>query len=186
MRHLLAALLVLAAWPAFAQTGTAALSCTAPTQYTDGTAIGSAAISYRFYRGTTAASQTTASPVQNACSYTFTGLAAGTHYFSVTAIVGGQESAKTAAVSKVIAPPVPSPPTGLTVAQDLTAWTIVTTDGAIVALEVGRVAPGTACDSAQSVTPYGLGKTLYHVPESSVTFLPGATAIVTVAECSGG
>lgn len=85
-----------------------------------------------------------------------------------------------------VAPPKPEPPTSLTVAADLTAWTVVTTEGAIVALEVGQVEAGAACDASQSVLPFGRTETLYRVPESAVTFLPGQTALVTFAACSGG
>lgn len=170
--------------PSYAQSGQAILSCTPPVKNVDGTNI-TGTVSYKFFRGTTASSQTTASPVQTACAYTFTGLAVGTHYFSVTATVGGIESVKSAPVSKVIAPATPEPPSGLTVQQDLTAWTIITTDGAVVAVEVGQVAPGTACDATQSVLAYGRPGTLYHVPESAVTYLPGQTAIVTFASCGG-
>lgn len=84
-----------------------------------------------------------------------------------------------------VAPPRPAPPSGLATQGDETAWTIVTTEGAVVALEVGRVAPGTACDTSQHVQPFGRPETLYRVPESAVTFLPGQAALVTFASCGG-
>jgi hypothetical protein len=88
--------------------------------------------------------------------------------------------------SKAIGQRVPLPPTALAVTADLTAWTVVTTDGAVVAIEVGQVAPGTVCDTTQYVKAFGRPEALYRVPETAVTYLPGQTAIVTFAECSAG
>ena len=175
MRYLIA-LAVLLASPAFAQTGAAVLSCTAPTQFTDGTAI-TGAISYRFYRGTTAASQTTASPAQTSCAFTFTALAVGTHWFSATATVAGVESAKTAAVSKVVSPPAPNPPTNLTVQADLTAYVIIKSRDRVALVPVGTVAAGTACDPSQPI----LDK--FVVPRAAVTFVSSVTDEVLVASC---
>ena len=177
MRYLIA-LAVLLAGPAFAQTGTAVLSCTAPTQFTDGTAIpAGASVSFRFYRGTTAASQTTVSPVQTSCAFTFTALAVGTHWFSATATVAGVESAKTAAVSKVVLPPVPNPPTNLTVQADLTAYVIIKSRDRVALVPVGTVAAGTACDPSQPI----LDK--FVVPRAAVTFVSSVTDEVLVASC---
>jgi hypothetical protein len=167
---------VLAVYPAMAQTGQAALTCTAPTQNTDGTPL-AGAITYKFYRGATAASQTTASPVQTSCAYTFTGLPAGTHYFAATAIVGGAESVKTAPVSKVTAS-VPNPPTNLTVGAELVAYTIVQSRDRVALVAVGTVAPGTTCDPLQPV----LDK--HVIPRGSVTFLGTVRPEVVVASCS--
>ena len=163
--------------PAMAQTGQLQLTCTPPTTNTDGTAIGSP-ITYTFYRGTTAASQTTASPVQTACAYTFTGLAVGTHYGSVTATVGGQTSVKSNPVSKVIAPPVPNPPSGLTVVQDLTAYIINQSDNRVVMVPAGTIPAGTACDSTQPV----LGK--YVVDIAAVAWAGSVRSRVAFATCS--
>lgn len=180
MRYLVAAALWLLAWPAFAQTGTAQLSCTAPTTFADGSPI-SGAITYRFYRGTTAASQTTASPDQSTCAYTFTGLTPGTYYFSATAAVGGAESARSNVASKVIPNPIPSPPTNLAVqAANNTAWTIVQSRDRVALVAVGTVAPGTACDASQPV----LDK--WVVPRAAVTFVGSVRPEVVVAACQPG
>lgn len=160
-----------------AQTGSAVLSCTPPTLNTDGSTI-SGAVTYRFYRGTTAASQTTASPVQTSCAYTFTALATGTHYFSATAIVGGVESAKSAAVSKVIVPPTPNPPSNLTVQQDQTAYIINQSDNRIVMVPAGTIPMGTVCDTTQQV----LGK--YVVDIATVTWAGSVRSRVAFASCT--
>jgi hypothetical protein len=81
-------------------TGTAALSWTAPAKNTDGSTI-SAAITYNVYHGLSAAALTDKVPV-NGLAYTYANLASGTHYFAVTAVVGGSESALSAVGSKVI------------------------------------------------------------------------------------
>lgn len=177
MRLALAAALWLLAWPAFAQSGTAQLSCTPPTQNTDGSAI-SGTITYKFYRGTSQTTQNTASPVQSSCAYTFTGLAVGTHWFSVTATVGGIESAKSAAVSKVIAPPTPNPPSNLTVQQDQTAYIINQSDNRIVMVPAGTIPMGTVCDTTQQV----LGK--YVVDIATVTWAGSVRSRVAFASCT--
>lgn len=146
----LAALLLLCPLLAHAQANTAVLTCTAPTTNTDGTALTAAQkpITFVFYEGTTAASQANASPAQATCGYTFTGLAAGTHYFSVSTVdARGGASVKAAPVSKGVVnpPPVPQPPTNLTVLADPTAYEIRTTSGALVAARIGRVELGTVC-----------------------------------------
>lgn len=175
MRLLVLAALLLAS-PCFAQTGTAELTCTPPTQNTDGTSI-SGAITYKFYRGTTATSQTTASAVQSSCAFTFTGLAVGTHFFSAAAVVGGVESARSNVVSKTITAPVPNPPSGLTVTANLTAWTIVQSRDRVALVAVGTVAPGTACDASQPI----LDK--WVVARESVTFAGSVRPEVVLATC---
>lgn len=169
----LAALLLVS--PAFAQTGSAVLTCGAPTAYTDGTPI-SGAITYRFYRGTTAGSQTTASPDQPSCAYTWPGLAVGTHYFSATAIVDGEESERSNVASKVIVA-TPNPPTNLTVQADTTAFVIVKSRDRVALVPVGTVAPGTSCDSTQQI----LGR--FVVPRASVTFASSVQDEVILAAC---
>lgn len=132
----------------FAQANSAALTCAAPTLNTDGSALSTAQkpLSFKFFEGTTAASQPNASPVQAACAFTFTGLASGTHFFTAVAIDKlGTQSAVTMSVSKVVVNPTPQPPTSLTVTADPTAYEIKTTGGALVASRIGRVELGTLC-----------------------------------------
>lgn len=157
-----------------------------PTANTDGTAIPAATvITYSLYErsGTTDTVRCTTANVSAGQS----GLTVGAHTWVVSAKVGtGPESAKSNTASKTIQAPTPNPPANLTADPgDLTAWTVVTTDGAIVALEVGKVAPGTACNPDQYVKAFGRAEVLYEVPVPAVAFLPNQTAIVTFASCGG-
>lgn len=118
---------------------TATLSWVAPTQNTDGTPLTkclsqttatSCLRSFNISHGTASGvlPDVVAVNDRNATSYIWTGLAAGTHYFAMTAVNGlGVESALTPEVSKVIAAvtqtsavtltvnPKPSAPGGFTV-----------------------------------------------------------------------
>jgi hypothetical protein len=81
--------------------GTAALTWIAPTQNTDGSALTDLA-GYRVYHGLSSTALTDVVHV-TATSYSFTGLASGTHYFAVSAVnAAGVESAKSAVGSKVV------------------------------------------------------------------------------------
>lgn len=147
-------LLLLFLLPLSAYAGTAQLTCTAPTQNTDGSAI-TGAITYSFYRGTSATTVTTklnATPTTT-CAYTDNAAPVGTQYYAATAIVGGIESAKSAIVSKLIAAPIPNPPTLLTV--DTVAMSVVA-DWSRLAFapskQVGTVALGIVCDAAKQLS----------------------------------
>lgn len=113
---------------------TARLSWSAPTQYTDGSAIPAGELAqfrYRIHRGTSANSLTPlANTIQHPTTqHDVTGLSAGTHYFAVSALTGtGIESALSAVGSKTVVTtqtrqsavtltvnPVPAPPGGFTV-----------------------------------------------------------------------
>ena len=73
----LAALLLLVPFVAFGQ-GTASLVCTAPTTYTNGAPIGTAAITYKFSRGAALGGPfNLETKSSSTCSATFTGLASG-------------------------------------------------------------------------------------------------------------
>jgi Putative Ig domain len=85
-------------------TGTATLSWSAPTQNTDGSALTDLA-GYRVHHGTSASTLTDVVdvPGASAAGYTWKQLAAGTHYFAVSAYTaGGVESSMSAMGSKVI------------------------------------------------------------------------------------
>lgn len=105
MKKLLGLLLICGA--AFAQTPpTATLTWTAPTTYTDGTAIPSTvALSYNVYQGVSpTALVKVASGVTTLTSTITTGLADGnTYYWSVTAVAGGLEGAQSNVASKTFA-----------------------------------------------------------------------------------
>lgn len=92
----------------------ARLSWTAPTQYTSGspltkctsqTEVGTCLRSYTVHRGSSATALSEARNVDNrdALGYTWTGLASGTHFFGVRAVLGDGTSSDTSnVVSKVI------------------------------------------------------------------------------------
>lgn len=82
-------------------TGTAAITWTAPTQNTDGSAL-TAVSGYAVYHGI-AATQLTDRVVVTGTTYTFTNLPAGTHYFAVATINGaGVEGPASVVGNKVI------------------------------------------------------------------------------------
>ena len=164
--------------PSYGQ-GSAVLSCTAPTQNTNGTSI-VGTITFRFYQGTSATSQTTASPVQSSCAYTWPNLPAGTHFFSATATVAGIESARSNVASKVIDPAEPNPPGALTVTTGVAMETRKKRGELVVWREAGTVAPGTQCDPDRRI-----GDTDYYaVPRDAVTSSRTRLSRVVVALCS--
>lgn len=114
----LIALLALIALPALAQTTgpTAVLTWTAPTSNTDGTSI-TGPLTYNVYQGTSPTTLTkVASNVTATTNSITTGLSDGvTYYWSVTAVVGGVESAQSLPVSKQFSPGTPSAVINLTV-----------------------------------------------------------------------
>jgi hypothetical protein len=72
-----------------------------PTTYTDGAAL--AVAGYRLHYGAAPSAYTASIDVGSASTYTFSGLAAGTYYFSVTAYdAAGNESVFSNEVSKTI------------------------------------------------------------------------------------
>ena len=95
----------------------ATLTWTAPTAYTDGTAIASGVvITYNLYQGPSGQEAATAvsTGITGLTTTITTGLVAGTTTcWQVTANANGQESAKTNEVCKTFAPEVPNPPGNL-------------------------------------------------------------------------
>lgn len=87
-----------------APSGTAALSWSAPTQNTDGSALSDLA-GYYVYHGTSPGSLTMAVELRgnSVTNYTFNALANGTHYFAISAFnASGVESALSGVGSKTI------------------------------------------------------------------------------------
>lgn len=133
MRLLLAFLSLFVTLPAFAQTTCSAITTTptaardearlgwtAPTQNTDGTAIGSP-ITFRVFRSTGTAAfafqcQTSALTVSLLTK------PVGVQNYRVTATVAGVESAPSNVASKTIVAPTPNPPGNLTLLEQLVAW----------------------------------------------------------------
>lgn len=167
-----------------------AVSWTNPTQNVDGSAIPvtgagrlvgnrvewgtctGTAPNYTF--GTSAGQQVFTTPT---AAYTVPNLAPGTHCFRAYASTTYGESGPSGVAAKVIAPPLPQPPTGLTVAV-LTVYTVLKRDDRFVMLPVGTVPAGTACDTTQSVNGY------YVVPRGAVTWSGSVKPAVVVATCS--
>lgn len=163
----------------FSQT---ALTCTPPTQMSNGTAI-TGTISYRFYRG---ASPTlfTVSQASTSCSTSFASLPAGTSYFAATAIVGGVESAFSATNSKVVPGVAPNPPTILApVSLAGPVFSLQTTNDAMVNPQLGTIVAGKSCDYATGVI-FG-GKVYLRVNVADASLLPGVdkAGLMLVAAC---
>lgn len=101
-----------------AQAGTANLTWTLPTKNTDGSTI-TAPVTIKVYRATTQAGLATApvlaTTAAGATAYADATAPAGTVWYQISAVVNGQESARTGAVSTVVPEPVPNPPTGFAV-----------------------------------------------------------------------
>lgn len=108
--------------------------------------------------------------------YTVQNLNVGTWCFRVSASTTYGESAWSNVASKVIAPVLPAPPTGLTVAAT-TVYTVVKREDRFVMLPVGTVPADTQCDTTQSVNGH------YVVPRAAVTWSGSVQPDVVVAQC---
>lgn len=116
--------LALASSQAYAQqiTGSAVVTCTAPTKNTDGSNLTNLA-SYRWYWGNSASSlpNTKTTPAASGCNTIIAALAPGTWFFAATAIdANGVESAKSNVAQKDIPATVPGAPTNLSVVVTIT------------------------------------------------------------------
>jgi hypothetical protein len=165
-----------------AYAGDAKLTWVNPTQYTDGTTIPAGSLSGNRVEwgtcsgtafGIVAGSQTL--PVST--TYTVTGLTAGTWCFRAYASAGGVESGPSVVASKVIAPPQPQPPSGLTVSTPV-VYTIVKKVDGFVLLPVGTVPADTPCDVTQQVNGY------FVVPRAKVIWSGTVKPDVVVASCA--
>lgn len=126
----------------------ARLNWVRPTSNTDGTVIAAAtALTYTLYKrsGATDAAVCTTT----AASAGQTNLAPGTHTWLVTARVGtGPESGKSNAASKTVDPPVPNPPSNLTVTStriEAAEWTCRDATGAVLSSHVRQDKAQEAC-----------------------------------------
>lgn len=92
------------------------VTCVAPTEFVDGTPIGTAPITFNLYGGTVGQ---TPKPLlasgSAACNFTRTNVRIGTHEYHVTATVGGQESGPSESRQITVAQPAPKAPSGVTV-----------------------------------------------------------------------
>lgn len=124
--------------------------------------------------GTKAGEQAFATPTT---AYTVPNLAPGTWCFRAYASTTYGESGPSAVASKIIAAPMPNPPTGLTAVGGV-AYTILKREDRFVMLPVGTVPPDTQCDTSQGVNGY------YVVPRESVTWSGTVKPVVVVSQCS--
>jgi hypothetical protein len=100
----------------------ARLQWTAPTTNTDGSAIG-APITYRVYRSSGANSTSFSLRCEStAVTVSMLTQPVGVQNYRVTAVVGGNESAPSNVASKTVAAATPSPPTNLSLLEQLVAW----------------------------------------------------------------
>ena len=159
--------------------GAATLSWTAPTQNTDGTPLIDLA-GFRISYG-----QTQGGPyptvhhdlASTATTHDIDELCPGDWFFVATAFNStGEESDFSNEATKTILAPVPSPPTGLTVA-DLTVFTIIKQVDKLVLLPAGTVPAGTPCDETQQILGH------FVVPNDAVTWFGTVEPIVVVANC---
>lgn len=169
-----------------AHAGTASLTWTHPTQYTDNTPIAAGAITAtEINYGACNAAKTgllaTPAPVVVSVAYPaaardIMGLAPGDWCFQARTIAGSA-SAWTAFVNKTIVQMPPQPPSNLTVTQ-LTVYHIQKREDRFVLLPVGTVPADTVCDPTQSVNGY------FVVPRAAVIWSGTVKPPVVVASCS--
>lgn len=177
--YLLLALLLFAL-PAHA--ATVNITWTAPTRMTDGTTI-TTPITYKLYRGTSAASLTLlVTTPAGALGYQDTNAPAGDVFYAVSAVVGGVESARTGPVTINIPAPAPNPPTGLTlsvVVADTNAYKLRQGVDGFSFVAIGTVPAGTAC-LAQTVGEYAV------VPRGTVKLANrfDVLPLITFAKCA--
>jgi hypothetical protein len=182
MKRLLVTLgLLMLTAPLWAQ-GNATITCTAPTQNTDGTLLTNLT-GFKFYHGVGVAQPTTWPDVRTVtgavCAYVWTGLPAGTHWFTATATTPTAESAFSNVASKVIAvtPVVPGPPSGLSVTIEQIAYVLIQSRDRVALVPVGTIPQGTQCDASQPI----MGR--YVVPRAAVVWAGTVRSEVVVASC---
>lgn len=162
-----------------AMAGTVELTCTKPTQNTDGTPLTDLA-GIRFYESQVSGGPYTLILDTPDCAASLV-RTSGTYFYVATAYnEAGVESVYSGEASKAVVD-TPDPPTNLVVlAGNLAAYTYSQTADVIRTYQVGTVPEGTACDTTMSVNG------LYRVDVSEVSFIGGAQATIAFAECGAG
>lgn len=169
---------------AVAQAADAKLTCTAPTQNTDGTPI-TAALTYKAYWGTSATSLPNASALAGpgcAGSVIVPDAAAGTsvtYHFAVTATAAGMESAKSNVATRAFTTPLPTPNPPLLLTTGGLVWQAspnYSNFGWKLGAQVGSIAAGIQCDANRRI-----GEEYYRVT-SAIIWTAGKKDYV-VAKC---
>lgn len=170
--------------------GTADITCTSPTQNTDGSAIAGTQLPLKiyFYEGIMPGPvYRQISPAQSTCAYKFTNLENGVHYFAAVAVDAvGASSGGSNEASKAIGIPTPAAPTNLKVPSTAPiAWTISTTRNALVPFAVGTAKAAAKCDTTQSFSFPSVngGAPVYRVALTDVDLLPNVTPLVVFTTC---
>jgi len=186
MKRLLALLLLL---PLIAHGATLTVNWTAPTTCSDGSALTNCPITqYTVYSGLSGQPLTkggTTTP--SVLTFSFANTPPGNWCVAVSASSTGGEGPQTTPVCKVVSPPAPGQPGGVTVTLTVTASTAyiplqqpgATPDapGRYVMLPVGTVPLGTPCDGATNLNGYNA------VPRSAVTFSGLIKPVTPLAQC---
>jgi len=162
-------------WLSYAQGAPITLSCTLPTQNTDGTPLTDLA-GIRFYEAQVLGGPYTQIADQPGCTVDID-KPAGDWYFVATAYnAAGVDSAYSNEVLKNISS-IPAPPSGLTVTGSLLAYGLSQTKDVLTTYPVGRVPLGTACDTTMQVNG------MYQVSFDLVAWVGTARPVFVVAEC---
>lgn len=174
--------------PFAANAGTITVNWTAPTKNVDGTDIPTAAsdpgalASYTLYYAVCTGSTMppTVQTVQVAAPALTKALTLPPGHYCIQASatnVGGQTSSKTNVVTADVLPPVPLPPSGLTVSA-LTVYQALQAKDKFVMVPVGTVPGDTLCDVSQSANGY------YAVPRDVVVFFGNVKPQLVFAKCA--
>lgn len=151
------------------------LTCTIPTQNTDGSTLTDLA-GIRFYESPVAGGPYTQVAQEATCS-TVIDRPAGTYYFTSKAYnTAGVESDYSNEATKTITTQ-PAPPTGLTVTGSLFAHGLSQSKNVLSTYIVGRVPLGTACDGSTRLN------NMYRVSFEAVAWIGTARPLVVFAEC---
>lgn len=184
MKRILALLLAVLPLPALAATLT--ITWTPPATCADGSPLTQCPIiKYTVYSGLSGAPKTVlTTTAPNVTTFAAKNTGPGNWCIQASASSTAGESTLTPEVCRVIAAPIVSPPSGvtLTVTADTTAVTIAKTKAALVLLPVGTIPSGTACDAAQSVSVSGAN--YYVINPDLVTWSGSVRTLAPLAKCS--
>ena len=174
MKHLYL-MLLLTFMPSIVLAGPITLTCTLPTQNTDGTPLTDFA-GIRFYESQTTGGPYTQIADQLGCTLEVD-RPAGDWYFVATAYNSADvESDYSNEASKNISS-TPNPPAGLVVTGSLLVYGLSQTKDVLTTYPVGRVPLGVACDTSMQVNG------MYQVAFDLVEWMGTARPVFVVAEC---